>query len=193
MERYVRGLLGAVAFVITTTAGAQGYFSFDEIPGVGEPTVEIDLPPALLGFVNEAAGGASPEAASALDGVEYVRVRVYENVGPNIAALTTFVEDSSATLEREGWHRAVRVREGGENVVIYMKPTTRTGVPPGTLDGLTVMITDETSDEAVFINVSGAIQPEKLGRLAGAVGMNGVFNQVPGTAPASPPPGNERQ
>lgn len=193
MERNLKGLLGAVALVITTTANAQGYFSFDEIPGVGEPTVQIDLPPALLGFVNEAAAGASPEAANALSGVEYVRVRVYEGIGPNMAALTKFVQDSSATLQREGWHAAVRIREDGENVVIYMKPTTRTGVAPGTLDGLTVMITDEASDEAVFINVSGAIQPEQLGKLAGAVGMNGVFNQVPGAAPASPPPGSGRQ
>jgi hypothetical protein len=189
MERNVRGLLGAVAFVITTTASAQGYFSFDEIPDIGEPTVEIDLPPALLGFVNEAAAGASPEAANTLQGVEYVRVRVYENIGPNMAALTKFVADTSATLEREGWHAAVRIREDGENVRIYMKPTTRTGVAPGTLDGLTVMVTDE----GMFINVSGAIQPEQLGKLAGAVGMNGVFNQVPGATPAPPPPGQPRQ
>jgi hypothetical protein len=193
MERNVRGLLGVVAFVITTTANAQGYFSFDEIPGIGEPTVQIDLPPALLGFVNEAAEGASPEAANALDGIEYVRVRVYENIGPNMAAVTKFVADTSATLEREGWHAAVRIRDEGESVRIYMKPTTRTGVAPGTLDGLTVMVTDEGSDEAVFINVSGAIQPEKLGKLAGAVGMNGVFNQVPGATPAPPPPGQPRQ
>jgi len=193
MERNVRGLLGAVALMITTTANAQGYFSFDEIPDIGEPTVQIDLPPALLGFVNEAAAGASPEATNALQGVEYVRVRVYENIGPNMAALTKFVADTSATLEREGWHAAVRIREDGENVRIYMKPTTRTGVAPGTLDGLTVMVTDEGSDEAVFINVSGAIQPEQLGKLAGAVGMNGVFNQVPGARPAPPPPGQPRQ
>jgi hypothetical protein len=193
MERTVKGLLSAVALAITTTASAQGYFSFDEIPDVGEPTVEIDLPPALLGFVNEAAEGASEEAANALDGVEYVRVRVYENVGANMAAITKFVEDTSKTLESEGWHAAVRIRDGGEYVRIYMKPTTKTGVAPGTLDGLTVMVTDETSDEAVFINVAGAIQPEELGKLAGAVGMNGVFNQVPGAGTAPPPPGQQRQ
>jgi len=185
MERKLKGLLGAVALVITTTANAQGYFSFDEIPGLGEPTVQIDLPPALLGFVNEAAKGVtSPEATNALAGVQNVRVRVYEDIGDNMAALTKFVEDTSATLEREGWHAAVRIRDEGENVRIYMKPTTDASAAPGTLAGLTVMVTDDSGDEAVFINVSGAIQPEQLGKLANAVGMNGVF----GTPAPTPPP-----
>lgn len=190
MERNGTWLIGAVAFAVTTTASAQGYFSFDSIPGLGEPNVQIDLPPALLVFVNEAAKGANPEIVNALAGVQNVRVRVYEDIGgDNMAAVTKFVEETSATLERDGWHAAVRVRgkgEDGENVRVYMKPTTNAAAPPGTLDGLTVMVTDDTGDEAVFINIAGAIEPAALGKLANAAGMGSVFD-VTGTA--TPPPG----
>jgi hypothetical protein len=186
MERNGKWLIGAVALAATATASAQGYFSFDSIPGLGEPNVQIDLPPALLSFVNEAAKGAEPEIANALAGVQNVRVRVYEDVGDNMAAVNKFVEDTSATLERDGWLSAVRVRQDGENVRVYMKPTTNAAAPPGTLDGLTVMVTDDTGDEAVFINIAGAIQPAELGKLANAAGMGSVFN-VTGTT--TPPPG----
>lgn len=186
MERNGAWLIGAAALAFAGAANAQGYFSFDEIPGLGEPTVQIDLPPALLGFVNEAAKGANPEVANALAGVQNVRVRVYDDIGDNVAAVNKFVEETSATLERDGWLAAVRVRDGGENVRIYMKPTTDKSAAPGTLDGLTVMVTHDDGGEAVFINVAGAIQPAELGKLVNAVGMNSVFNvAAPTPAPST--------
>lgn len=189
MERNATWILSAAALAVTTTANAQGYFSFSEIPGLdAEPSVEIDLNPALLGFVTEAAGGVNAEAANALAGVTNVRVRVYEGIGSDMATVLKFVEDTSAALERDGWHAAVRVREGGEQVRIYMKPMAAGTSAPGTIGGLTVMVADDTSDEAVFINVAGAIQPAQLGRLAGAIGMNGMFNMVPGATTPPPPP-----
>jgi hypothetical protein len=185
MERTGKWLISAAALAVTTTANAQGYFSFDEIPGLGEPNVQIDLPPALLSFVNEAVKGANnPEVANALAGVENVRVRVYEDIGAdNMAAVTKFVEDTSAKLERDGWHSVVRVRQDGENVRVYMKPTTNAAAAPGTLDGLTVMVTDDSGDEVVFINIAGAIEPAELGKLANAAGMGDLFD-------ATPPPGS---
>jgi hypothetical protein len=174
-------LIGAAALAFATTANAQGYFSFDEIPVLGEPNVQIDLPPALLSFVNEAVKGANnPEVANALAGVENVRVRVYEDIGAdNMAAVTKFVEDTSAKLERDGWHSVVRVRQDGENVRVYMKPTTNAAAAPGTLDGLTVMVTDDSGDEVVFINIAGAIEPAELGKLANAAGMGDLFDTTP--------------
>ena len=184
MERTTTALIGAALLAITTTANAQGYFSFDDIPGVdAEPSVEVDLNPALLGFVNEAAKGVDGDVAQALAGITNIRVRVYEGIGNDIGAMLKFVEDTSTRLEREGWHRVVKVNEDGEQVRVYMKPLTPgNGSPPGSIGGLVVMVTDEgASDESVFINVAGIIQPEQLGRIAGQVGMNGIFNMVPGT------------
>jgi hypothetical protein len=181
-------IIGAALFAATTTASAQGYFSFGEIPGVDRaPTVQIDLNPTMLAFVNAAAKGAgtlsddAAAAAAALEGVTNVRVYVYEHIGNDLPAVMKFVADSSAALERDGWQRVVRVNEDGEQVHVYMKPSTDAAAPAGSLAGLTVMVTDEgAGDEAVFINVAGTIEPAQLGRIAGSIGMNGVFNGVPG-------------
>lgn len=189
MERTTTALIGAALLAVTTTANAQGYFSFDDIPGVdSEPTVEVDLNPALLGFVNEAARGADVAEARALDGITNIRVRVYEDIGDDVAAMQEFVEEASRRLEREGWHRAVKVNEDGEQVRIYMKPLAAgANAAPGSIAGIVVMVTDEgAGSESVFINVAGTIQPEQLGRIAGQVGMNGVFNMVPGAGPVVP-------
>jgi hypothetical protein len=44
-----------------------------------------------------------------------------------------------------------------------------------------MMVTDTGgSDEAVFINIAGTIQPAQLGRIAAAIGMDGMFNVLPG-------------
>ena len=70
---------GLLAF--SSGAHAQGYFPFDEIPGLdSEPTVQIDLDPQLMNMFGAAAKGADQEAASALEGITNVRVRVYEGI-----------------------------------------------------------------------------------------------------------------
>jgi hypothetical protein len=184
-------ILGAALLAATASANAQGYFDFGSIPGVkSEPTVQIDLNSAMLAFINAAAKGAgtvsdeAAVAAAALDGVTNVRVRVYENIEADAGALQKFVEDSSGALERDGWNRVVRINEDGERVHVYMKVATDPAAPAGSLAGITVMVTDEgPGSEAVFINIAGTIQPEQLGRIAGAIGMDGVvLNSLPGVS-----------
>jgi hypothetical protein len=115
--------------------------------------------------------GPQPEPAADL--LETIRRRKEAMAKPS------FVDDTSQTLESQGWHAAVRVREEGEQVRIYMKPAAAGGV----LEGITLMVTDTGSgDEAVFINIAGAIEPAQLGKIAAAIGMNGMFNLVPGAA-----------
>ena len=170
-------LLGGL--LAAATASAQGDFPFDEIPGLdAEPSVQIDLNPALMSFVSEAMKGTDGEAAAALEGITNVRVRVYEGISAEIGDVLKFVDDTTTRLERDGWHAVVRVNEGGERVRVYMKPGTN-----GTMSGLTVMVTDSGSgDEAVFINVAGAIEPARLGRIAAAMGMDGMFDMLPAVA-----------
>ena len=171
---------GLLAFSSSTYA--QGYFSFDEIPGLdSEPTVQIDLDPQLMSMFGAAAKGAEQGVASAFEGITNVRVRVYEGIAAGAQdGLLKFVEDTSRTLESDGWKPVVRVNEDGERVRIFVKPAAA-GANAGTFEGLTVMVVDAgAANEAVFINVAGAIRPEQLGRLAAQVGMNGMFDMVPG-------------
>jgi hypothetical protein len=175
-------LLGGGLLAFGSGAHAQGYFSFDEIPGIdSEPTVQIDLDPQLMNMFGNAAKGADGEVASALAGITNVRVRVYEGIADGgQAEVLKFVEDTSRTLERGGWKSVVRVNEDGERVRIFVKLAAG-GANDGTFEGLTVMVVDTGgSDEAVFINVAGTIRPEQLGRVASQFGMPGMFNMVPG-------------
>jgi hypothetical protein len=165
---------------LSSGANAQGYFSFDDIPGLdSEPTVEIDLGPDMMRFFGEAAKEAAADTTG-LEGITNVRVRVYEGIGDSQAELLKFVEDTSRTLEGSGWRSVIRVNEGGERVRIFMKPAA-SGASSGSIEGITLMVVDTGGgDEAVFINVAGIIQPEQLGRIASGIGMDGMFNMMPG-------------
>ena len=148
---------------------AQEYFDFDQLPGIaGEPSVQIDLNPAMLGFVKAAAAASEdPEAAQLLEGIEGIRVRVYEHLA-DPAGVVEFIDRASQTMEGQGWQRSVYVQDEGERVRIYMRfDDTR-------MSGLTVMVTDDT--EAVFISVAGQIDPAVLGRVAGPLGIDGILD-----------------
>jgi hypothetical protein len=175
-------------FAFSSVASAQGYFAFEDIPGLedSEPTVAIDLDPEMMKFFGAATKGPGQQFSSALEGITNVRVRVYEGiVDGGQADLLKFVDDTSRTLERDGWRSVVRVNEDGERVRIFMKLATG-GANAGSIEGLTVMVVDTGGgDEAVFINIAGLIRPEQLGNVASQIGMDGAFNMIPGAQGAS--------
>jgi Domain of unknown function (DUF4252) len=164
--------LAALLGVSSACWAQAGFFDFGEIPGLdAEPTVQIDLTPAMLGFVAEAARPNDPETADLLAGIEGVRVFVYEDVGNDMQAVLRFIDDTSKKLDAAGWHRTVLVQEGDEKVRIYMKLATAQGATASNVSGITVMVADG-SGEAVFINVAGEIEPAQFGRLAAAFDLD---------------------
>ena len=165
-------IVAAALAAFSGVANAQGYFDFSQVPGLGDqPSVQIDLNPAMLGFVAAAAQQTDPKVAEVIAGIENVRVLVYEMLEDREAVLE-FVEDSSGALEREGWDRMVYIQEDDEKVRVYVKVE---GTRPV---GMTVMIVDGSSDEAVFINIAGEIDPVKLGQVANGVGFGGVLDSI---------------
>ncbi len=180
-RQFASTLLVGGLLALGNGAYAQGgYFSFDKIPGIdSEPSVEIDLGPEMMRFFGEATKGA--QAPTGLEGITNVRVRVYEGVTQaGEAEVLKFIDDTSRTLERDGWRSVVRVNEDGERVRIFMK-LAASGANEGSIEGLTVMVVDTSGgNEAVFINVAGAIRPEQLGQVASRFGMQDVFGMVPG-------------
>jgi hypothetical protein len=192
VKRNVRlALLVAGLLAASGGASAQGYFSFEDIPGLedAEPTVAIDLDPEMMNFFGAATKGSQQGAASALEGITNIRVRVYEGIADGVEAdLLKFVDDTSRTLERDGWRSVVRVNEDGERVRIFMK-LAEGGANAGSIEGLTVMVLDTGGgNEAVFINLAGLIRPEQLGRVAAEMGMDDMFSMVPGV-PSEPDKG----
>ncbi len=156
---------------------AQNVFDFGSIPGVpAQPNVEVDLDSTMLAFVTRATQTSGPggeAAAKALAGLKHVRVRVYEQL-TDPAAVVTFVDKNSLALEQAGWHRVVYVADEGDNVRIYARTRGQQ------ISGMTVMVVDD--EEAVFMNIDGAIDPAQLGFLARAMGMGGVLGPLAAAA-----------
>ena len=180
----VRAAVWLGGLLAAATASAQGDFLFGQIPGITkEPTVQVDLNEAMIKLFAGAASGQDAQAAAALNGITNLRVRVYENISSEIPDVMKFVNETTTKLEGDGWNSIVRVNDGDEQVRVFVKPGVNS-----TIAGLTVMVTDGGNDgdidgdgvggEAVFINVSGVIQPAQLGALAG-MGMHGAFNGIP--------------
>lgn len=149
--------------IVCNPAAAQGFFDFGQVPGVPEhPTVQVDLDAALLDFVAAVAEREDAAAAEIIGGLESVHVLVYDEF-EDPAAVSEFVDETSAALERGGWKRTVYVQEDDEKVRIY------TRVAGSNLEGMTVLVLD--SSEATFINIAGPIEPAQLGRVASAMGF----------------------
>lgn len=162
-------LSAIVALGASSGALAQEFFDFGQIPGVpAEPNVEVNMNAAMLAFVAEAANETNPDAGHALDGLKAIRVRVYEKLD-DPKAVARFLDDSSKTLDRQGWQRTVFVNDDEDKVRIYVK------LHEQEISGMTVMVVDP--EEAVFINIAGSINPTQLGRMARAMGM-GDFLEV---------------
>jgi len=155
-----------------SAVNAQGYFDFGQVPGLArEPKVQIDLNAAMLGFVREAARVAEPEAAAAIDGVEGVRVRVYDIVD-DAAPVLDFIDDVSERLEDDGWQRMVYIQDEGARVRVYVT------FKESRISGMTVMVAEEGGDEAVFINLLGEIDPAKIGQAAAALGVDDMIPKL---------------
>lgn len=165
-------IVGLLACMPCAGAVAQGYFDFDSIPGLpDEPTVQVDLNAALLAFAAGAARVNDPATADMLEGIEGIRVRVYETL-ENVAEVDSFVDNAARELERGGWQRVVYAQEDGEKVRVYVR------MDGERIDGMTLMVLDR--NEAVFVNVAGRIEPEQLGRLAGAMGFGAILGEFTG-------------
>ncbi len=135
-----------------------GFVDFGEMNSVyGEPKVNISIGGAMLGFVAAMARNSNPEAAAIFSKLKGVRVSVYniEDVGAE-AALAQ-VNHVKGTLQGLNWSPVVQVNEDGEQIQIFMK------FDGEIMNGLTLMVVDE--EEAVFINVIGELDPNKLSAL----------------------------
>jgi len=172
--------VAAAMLALCGVAHAQGgYFEFDKIPGFAEPNVQIDLDPAMLGWVTEATKPSNPQAADAIASIKGVRVLVYENIEEHLDAVRTYVDETSRKLERDGWRRTVYIRDGDEHVRVYVKLGDSATAAKAQVAGMTVMVIDGDS-EAVFINVAGPIDPAQLGGIASGFGFGGVLDSVVG-------------
>lgn len=135
-----------------------GFVDFGELAGIyGDPKVEISVGAALLGFLSAVSKNEDPETAEIFETLKGVRVNVYElngDAGPALDQMDLVIDD----LKRDNWAPVVRVNDEDEHVQIFMK------LNGSTIEGLTLMAVGD-DDEAVFINVIGNLDPDKLAKV----------------------------
>ena len=148
-------LLILAAFVlsscgITAPRSNDGYANLDS-PGMSETnrTMSLSLGPTVLRFAARFMDD-EPETQALLRSLDGVRVRIYEVHGDSGRIAENF-EHMGSKLNKDGWQPVMLVREEGELVQMYAKPS------GSGMQGLTIVSADD--DEVVVVNIMGDIDP----------------------------------
>ena len=160
-------LLSATLALLVPAAGAQPVTASDLDALFGtEPQVEVNLRGSLLRLAAEAARESEPEAATMLDGLRAVTVRIYPAAAgaAEASAVQTF-SDIASRFETQDWFTLVRVRaqpdddEDGD-VWVFVRES------GDTFEGMAVMAIDKEDDTAVFVHIDGTINPAQVSELS---------------------------
>lgn len=158
-------LIAVVTALLSLPALAQedglmalpGYIDFNELTSVyGEPKVNIAIGGTLLNFVGVMAAKEDPEIGPVFSQLKGVRVSTYATNG-NAATAIDELTSVKSSLQSANWVPVVQVNNEGEQVQIFLK------LNGELIDGLVLMAVD--SEEAVFINVLGNIDPMQLSQV----------------------------
>ncbi|MCW5558182.1 MAG: DUF4252 domain-containing protein [Verrucomicrobiae bacterium] len=148
----------------TPGAGYVDLGHFSRSPEGGQ-FVEVNINGSLLAMAVKIAESEEPEVAELLRGLHAVRVNVLGVNDSNRQELTDRVESLRSTLSTGGWERVVTVQEKDQDVGVFLK-TDGADAIQGVV--LTVL---NGKDQAVFVNIVGNIQPEKIAQVGEHFGI----------------------
>jgi hypothetical protein len=140
---------------------SAGFVDFGKIPASNSDKefVEISVGRSLFIISAKLFEKSEPEVANLLRGLQLVQVNVVGLADDNREPVQEHVRKLRTDLAGKGWERIVAVREGKEDVAIYLKTKGEEAI-----EGLAITVLDGDS-EAVFINIVGNIKPEQVATL----------------------------
>jgi hypothetical protein len=156
------GLFSISLFSQSDYSKEPGYFDFGDLSiyEQGEGVTEVFLESNILQLVAAVTEDEEPELSAMLNGLQLVKVNVFEVSDKNEKELRGKIDDLDKKLESQKWDRIVRTKGGEEAVNVYIK----TSSGKKNIDGLVVTTLDK-SGEAVFVNIVWTIDLKKIGKL----------------------------
>jgi len=154
---------GAALAALVLAAGLQaanppaGEIDFGKFSPEGSSEfVEVNINNNLISMVTRLAGKDEPEVAEILKGLKSIRVNVIGLNDKNREDMTERIKAVRSQLDGSGWERVVTVLKDENDVGVYMKLRGDQAV-----EGVVVTVLDGKKN-AVFVNIVGDIQPDKL-------------------------------
>lgn len=157
--------LSAPAAAVARDADDIGWVSADPIVSLvpdERVKVEINVGPALLSLIASGAG-EDPALKETIEGIRGIRTLILDlsAEGDENRAERT-VNDMVRGLERDGWERTARVRDGASNINVLIRVD-----GDGLARGLVVLILEGDTDELVFVNLHGVLDLARLSEIEG--------------------------
>jgi hypothetical protein len=138
-----------------------GYFEFGDLSVFeqGDGVTEVFLESNILQLVATVTEDEEPELSAMLNGLQLVKVNVFEVSDKNEDDLRNKIDELDKKLVSQKWDRIVRTKGGEEAVNVYIKTSGKKNI-----EGLVVTTLDK-SGEAAFVNIVGTIDLKKIGKL----------------------------
>ena len=166
-------LSAAPAVAQSGARSSEGYVDLARLGNLDElfdddPVVEVNIEGPLLTLVAEASRYEDPELADMLSTLDGIYVRGYETRSAGFLRIAERTRRMGRELEDAGWSTVVKVSDDEESVHMYMRADER-GV-----NGMVVMMAEQYSDETVFLNIVGDIDPAQIGRIGSKFQIGGL-------------------
>ena len=163
--------VGMILMFTTIDASAQrgvrsdaGYVNLEALGNLDDligkkPSIEVNVEGALMKLVAEASRMEDPELADLLLKLRGVYVLGYD---VSLADRDPVKERANLMGDRlvaQGWDSVVRVRDEDEHVQMFVRFVN------DSVSGIVVMSIEKDSEETVFVNIVGDIDPAQIGRI----------------------------
>jgi hypothetical protein len=136
-----------------------------DLAGEDALTVEISLHGALL----KAITGADPELKNLAGGLESIQAVILDlEETPSSSKIREQVEEIQKELRRQGWQRLARVKEAGAVINVLVLNDEET------IQGLVVLVVDESDQQVIFANVAGVLDLAAIERLGEEMDIPGL-------------------
>ena len=163
MKQIMAMVLGSL---MSLSVGAQttdmenmpGYVDFGSLDAIyGEPRVMVNIGGPLMKLLSAAAAASEDkEAAAMMQGLEGIRINIYDTAG-NTEPARAQMNEAKAALQEKQWQPIIQVREKGEDVQMF------TRLNGEVMQGMAIMVVN--AEEAVFLNILGSIDPAQVGKV----------------------------